>query len=112
MRGQRMIRNRGIHLALAVLLVLQLVAGFWHAPLVSADNSAAGATAMTGMTASFVDQPGGKTSWYLTGLANWNNADANWKFKHLTGGFYAYEVKLAAGKYEFKLTKPASAHSF
>ncbi|CDN43158.1 Amylopullulanase [Paenibacillus sp. P22] len=110
MKWQRIIRNRSIGAVMACLLVLQLLAGIGQASIVSANSEVSVPPASSSI---YQDQPGGTSSWYVAGTVNdWNNADANWKFKHLTGGLYAYTAALAAGDYEFKLTKNGTWDGF
>ncbi len=60
----------------------------------------------------FLEQPGGKTIWRVTGtfgeLGVWDAANDNTKLSHLVGEFYAISMVLPAGDYEFKLTRNGS----
>jgi len=91
-------QTRGWSLVIAILLVLQTLAGVAWTGTAQAEGTVVADT--------FVDQPGGKTKWYVAGsFQGWNNTNPETQLKHLVGDFYALSLVLPAGNHEFKLVK-------
>ncbi|WNR45850.1 alpha-amylase family glycosyl hydrolase [Paenibacillus roseipurpureus] len=86
----------------ALLLMVQLLAGLFPSRVFAADIPV-----NTG-----IEQPGGKTQWYLAGIQDWNNQNPETKMKHIVGDYYEFSKDLQAGHYEFKFVKNGTWEGF
>lgn len=86
-------------LLLALLFMLQLVAGMFPAQAFAAVSS----------VDSGAEQPGGNTQWYIAGnFQGWNPQNADTKMKHIVGDYYEFSHDFEPGHYEFKFVKNGS----